>query len=310
METRKLGSSDLFVTAVGFGCMSIGTDKREAQKILETAYELGIRYFDTADLYDQGVNEEIVGDFLKTVANDVMVATKVGNRFTPGKEGWTWDPSKTYIKEQVKSSLSRLKVDKIDLYQLHGGTMDDPLDEVIEAFEELKQESFIKEYGISSIRPTVINYFAKHSSITSVMMQHSLLDQRPEEQAYPLLKENGISVVTRGPVAKGIITDSGFAKKKETIAAKGYNGIPGDEVVKTVEKVRAWGMENGYTLEELAVQYNLAHRPVASVVVGASSSQQIQETVKALDANPLTKEQLEEVKSLLPFHKYEAHRLS
>ncbi|QPC46767.1 aldo/keto reductase [Mangrovibacillus cuniculi] len=309
METRKLGSSNLFVTAVGFGCMSIGTDKRQAKKILETAYDQGIRYFDTADLYDQGVNEEIVGEFLKSVGNDIILATKVGNRFTPGEEGWTWDPSKKYIKEQVKSSLARLKVDKIDLYQLHGGTMDDPLDEVIEAFEELKQECFIQEYGISSIRPTVINYFTKHSSIASVMIQHSMLDQRPEEQAYPLLDSNRISVVTRGPVAKGILTESGFAKKKEMIRAKGYNGMPGEEVIRTVEKVREWGMENGYTLEELALQYNLAHNPVASVVVGASSPEQITETVKAFHSTPLTKEQLKELKSLLPFYKYEAHRI-
>src|SRR5699024_9940956 len=137
--------------------------------------------FDTADLYDYGVNEKIVGKTLQSVRDEVIIATKVGNRFTEGVEGWSWDPSKKYIKEAVKNSLSRLQTDYIDLYQLHGGTIEDPIDETIEAFEELKSEGYIREYGISSIRPNVINEFLKQSSIQSVMMQYSLLDRRPEK---------------------------------------------------------------------------------------------------------------------------------
>ena len=132
--------------------------------------------------------------------------------------GWSWDPSKSYIKEAVKQSLKRLGTDYIDLYQLHGGTIEDPIDETIEAFEELKAEGYIRYYGISSIRPNVIREYVKKSNIVSVMMQYSILDRRPEEEALPLLHEHGISVVTRGPLAKGLLSD----KMLEKVSQKGY----------------------------------------------------------------------------------------
>ena len=117
---------------------------------------------DTADLYDFGTNEEIVGEAIKNRRQDLILATKGGNRFEKGKPGWDWDPSKAYIKEAVKQSLKRLQTDYIDLYQLHGGTIDDPIDETIEAFEELVEEGVIRYYGISSIRPNVIKEYAKN----------------------------------------------------------------------------------------------------------------------------------------------------
>src|SRR5690606_3990438 len=107
--------------------------------------------------------------------------TKVGNRMIPGEDRWVWDASKTYIMEAVKDSLRRLGTDYIDLYQLHGGTMEDDATETIEAFEALKKEGVIRQYGISSIRPNVIKRFLTNSSAVSVMMQYSLLDRRPEE---------------------------------------------------------------------------------------------------------------------------------
>src|SRR5699024_6403991 len=103
----------------------------------------------------------------------------------------SWDPSKKHIKTAVKQSLQRLHTDYIDLYQLHGGTIDDPIDETIEAFEELKTEGLIREYGISSIRPNVIKQYIEKSSIRSVMMQYNLLDRRPEE-TMRLLAKHGI----------------------------------------------------------------------------------------------------------------------
>ncbi len=151
MRKRKLGTSDLDISEVGLGCMSLGTEKNKALSILDEAIELGINYLDTADLYDRGRNEEIVGDAIQNRRQDIILATKAGNRWDDGSEGWYWDPSKAYIKEAVKKSLTRLKTDYIDLYQLHGGTIEDNIDETIEAFEELKQEGVVRYYGISSI---------------------------------------------------------------------------------------------------------------------------------------------------------------
>lgn len=189
MEKRQLGCSDLYVSRLGLGCMSLGTDEKAAHEIIEAALAEGINYFDTADLYDFGKNENIVGQALKNIREQVIIATKVGNRWTDSKKSWSWDPSKAYIKEEVKQSIKRLGTDYIDLYQLHGGTLDDPIDETIEAFEELRAEGFIKHYGISSIRPNVIRAYISKSNIVSVMMQYSILDRRPEEEALPLLQK-------------------------------------------------------------------------------------------------------------------------
>src|SRR4051812_26030747 len=220
MKKRKLGHSDLYVTELGLGCMSIGTEEKAARLIIETALEEGINYFDTADLYEFGENERIVGEALKPVREQVILATKVGNRWKPDKSGWSWDASKAYIKEEVKNSLKRLGTDYIDLYQLHGGTIDDPIDETIEAFEELKAEGFIRYYGISSIRPNVIQEYTQKSNLVSVMMQYSLLDRRPEEEVLPLLHQHDISVITRGSLARGLLSNEMMKKVSPSIREK------------------------------------------------------------------------------------------
>ena len=138
--------------------------------------------------------------------DDIVIGTKVGNRPTEDG-GTTWDPSKKYIKESVKGSLKRLGLDHIDLYQLHGGTIDDPLDETISAFNELKQEGIIKAYGISSIRPNVIDYYLKHSEIETIMSQFNLIDNRPE-QLLSDIHAKGVKVLARGPVFKGLLTSN------------------------------------------------------------------------------------------------------
>ena len=104
LKKRKLGNSDLWVTELGLGCMSIGTEEKKAREIIETALDEGINYFDSADLYDFGENETIVGAALKDVREKVIIATKVGNHWNPDKTGWSWDPSKSHIKEAVKQS--------------------------------------------------------------------------------------------------------------------------------------------------------------------------------------------------------------
>ena len=203
MEKRRLGKSNLYVSTLGLGCMSLGTDEKKATEIVHKALEFGVNYFDTADLYDYGVNEKIVGQALQPVRDKVIIATKAGNRWEDGQTGWVWDASKSYIKEAAKKSLKRLGTDYIDLFQLHGGTMEDRIEEVIEAFEELKDEGYIRYYGISSIRPTVIQEYAKRSNIVSVMMQYSILDRRPEEEVNPLLQHRGIHIVEEGHSRKG-----------------------------------------------------------------------------------------------------------
>ncbi|MGD6841461.1 aldo/keto reductase [Bacillus infantis] len=306
MKKRELGKSGLYVSELGFGCMSLGTDALEGKKIIEAALEEGINYFDTADLYDFGENEKIVGEALKEVRENVIIATKAGNRWNEAKDGWSWDPSKAYIKEAVKGSLKRLGTDYIDLYQLHGGTLDDPIDETIEAFEELKEEGFIRHYGISSIRPNVIREYAKRSNIASVMMQYSILDRRPEETALPLLKENAISAVVRGPLAKGMLSDKMLGKASGSVKENGYLDYSYKELEDVLGRLK--DAAGNRSMTELAFQYVLSNPAVASVAAGASSAAQVRENARAAAAGPLSAEELAAIQSISLANQYGQHR--
>lgn len=302
MKKTRLGTSDLFVSELGLGCMSLGTEEKKAQAIIEAALEAGINYFDTADLYDYGVNEKLVGQALKGVREQVIIATKVGNRWNAQKDGWSWDSSKHYIKGAVKESLHRLGTDYIDLYQLHGGTIEDRMDETIEAFEELKSEGLIRYYGISSIRPNVIREYVQKANIISVMMQYSLLDRRPEEEALPLLEKKKISVVTRGSLAKGILSN----KDLEKVSTSGYLDYSSKELQELIPALKE--KLGTRSLAQAALRYNLAHPAVAAVVVGASSVQQVKENAAAVEVPPLTTEEMTLIQDLTKANQYLEHR--
>ncbi|MGM9925930.1 MAG: aldo/keto reductase [Bacillus sp. (in: firmicutes)] len=305
MKKRRLGNSDLYVSEIGLGCMSLGTEQAKAEKIIHTALDQGINYFDTADLYDFGANEEIVGKALKPVRNDIILATKVGNKWNDEQTGWSWDASKAYIKEAVKASLSRLKTDYIDLYQLHGGTMEDNHEEVIQAFEELIEEGVIRYYGISSIRPNVIKSFVADSRLISVMMQYSLLDRRPEEWM-PLLTENETSIIARGPVAKGLLTDKMLKKATDSIKENGYLQYSYDELSEALTQIQEAFPSR--TLQEVALQYVLSHPAVGAIIPGASSPEQVIANVKATQAKPLSDDELQLLRSLTVADTYSQHR--
>lgn len=306
MLKRRLGHSELFVSELGLGCMSLGTDERRAHLVIETALEEGINYYDTADLYDFGVNERIVGNALKNVREQVVIATKVGNRWNESRTSWKWDPSKAYIKEAVKQSLTRLGTDYIDLYQLHGGTINDNIEETIEAFEELKVEGYIRYYGISSIRPNVIREYAKKSNMISVMMQYSLLDRRPEEVVLPVLKEQGFSVVCRGALAKGILTEKKWDDFSSSIQENGYLDYTSSELKDLLLFLKE--KFGNRPLTEIATHYCLANPAIASVVTGASTPEQIKKNVKAVKSPALTKEELDFFKHFTKASVYQYHR--
>ncbi|ASS98974.1 oxidoreductase [Geobacillus thermocatenulatus] len=306
MNKRRIGTSDLYVSEIGLGCMSLGTDENHAIYLIHEALERGINYLDTADLYDRGLNEEFVGKAVKGKRGQVIIATKVGNRWRPDGSGWDWDPSKAYIKQAVKESLRRLQTDYIDLYQLHGGTIDDPIDETIEAFEELKQEGVIRWYGISSIRPNVIREYVKRSNIVSVMMQYSLLDRRPEEW-FPLLREHNISVIARGPVAKGLLTSRPLEQAGSAVKQHGYLDYSYEELQALIPKLKEKS-EKRRSLTATALQFCLYDPVVAAVIPGASRLRQLEENIAAASAPPLGRDEYEWLKQMTKRSVYEAHR--
>ncbi|UOQ42637.1 aldo/keto reductase [Halobacillus salinarum] len=306
MNKRQLGNSELYVSEISLGCMSLGTDKEKAKSIIDRALDAGINYLDTADLYNFGLNEQIVGEAIKGRREDLILGTKVGNHFTPGQEGWTWDPSKTHIKRGVKDSLQRLKTEYIDLYQLHGGTIDDPIDESIEAFEELKKEGYIRAYGISSIRPNVIKEYVEKSSIASVMMQYNALDRRPEEEVLELLGNHNISVLARGPLAKGMLSSKGEEKASKK-AEEGFLDYSYEELMAIIKKWQDYASDDR-SLTALALQYVLHHPTVATAVFGASSLEQLEDNLSYLKASPLTEQIFGELQSMTSPITYQKHR--
>ncbi|MDH9398463.1 aldo/keto reductase [Staphylococcus epidermidis] len=272
---KNILKSGIEISELGLGCMSLGTDYKKAQPIIESAIDNGITYFDTADIYDQGVNEEIVGKALKKYQNrdDIVIGTKVGNRLTDDGH-MTWDPSKKHIKESVKGSLKRLGLNHLDLYQLHGGTIDDPLDETISAFDELKQEGYIRAYGISSIRPNVIDYYLKNSQIETLMSQFNLIDNRPESLINDV-HDKQVKILARGPVFKGLLT----SKSVDAIDEKFKNGVldyTQDELGSTIASIK----ELESNLTALSFKYLTSHDAMGSIIVGASSVEQLEENVR------------------------------
>lgn len=297
MNYRKIGKSDLLVSEIGFGCMSLGDDKSENIKLLREAQNSGINYFDTADLYQKGQNEVTIGKAFREVRKEVIIATKVGNKWRDDYSGWDWNPSKSYILQAVDQSLRRLQTDYIDLYQLHGGTIDDPIDDTISAFETLKQQGKILHYGISSIRPNVIREYINRSEIISVMMQYSLLDRRPEESCLKLLINNNIGVIARGTLAIGLLIDK---------PATDYLNYSAKEVEITANSVKSLS-QNNRSAVNVALGYVLKHSAINSSVVGIRTSEQLA-TVLGYESIPISKNEYQLLKGSIVANTYDQHR--
>ncbi|WP_430785428.1 aldo/keto reductase [Virgibacillus flavescens] len=305
MKTNQLGKSDVYISELTLGCMSLGTDSQEASKIIDQALDTGINHLDTADLYDFGVNEEIVGKAIQNKRKDIILTSKVGNNFDRNKKDWHWDPSRSHIKNGLKDSLRRLQTDYLDFYMLHGGTLDDPIDETISAFDELKQEGVIRAYGISSIRPNVIREYVKRSSIDGVMMQYNMLDRRPEEEILDLLNQHDISVLARGPLAKGFLTDNGV-EQIEKKAQDGFLDYSQGELLQIHQKLS--NTLNGASLNNTAFHYILHHPAVASAVFGASTVDQVKSNSDHYTGNPLNNELYQSLQAITKPIKYDKHR--
>ena len=300
---KNVLKSGIELSEVGLGCMSLGTEYDKAESIIESAIDQGITYFDTADIYDKGINEKIVGKALKKYQNrdDIVIGTKVGNHLKD--DGSTfWDPSKKYIKSAVKDSLKNLGLDELDLYQLHGGTIDDPLDETISAFDELKQEGIVRAYGISSIRPNVIRYYLEHSQIETLMSQFNLIDNRPEDLVDEV-NANNVKILARGPIFKGLLT-ANSSKALDNKFNEGIFDYTYQELGETIASVKE--VENNLTA--LTFKYLKSQAALGSIIVGASSPAQLEENIKNYEAaQAIGNEQLKAARERVKNLQYTQH---
>jgi len=285
MKYNTFKKSGITVSEISFGCMSLTADTKDNDHIINKAIDNGITLFDTADLYEKGQNEMVLGSAVKQKRKDIVISTKVGNKWRDDGKGWDWCPSKKYILEAADKSLERLQTDYIDIYLLHGGTINDPQDEIVEAFEILMQSGKIRSYGISSIRPNVIKQYAGKTNISAVMTQYSLLDRRPEQETLQLLLQNDIGVMARGTVASGLLIDK---------PAKDYLDISAMEIKKIIDSIQN-NINQGRSQHQAAVKYVTSHNAIVTAVAGIRTMQQLDEAIITANADNLS---IDEVKNL------------
>jgi aryl-alcohol dehydrogenase-like predicted oxidoreductase len=298
MNYRILGNSNLDISEIGFGCMSLGDNAADNVSLVHSALDKGINFFDTADLYQHGHNEALLGKALEGRRDSAIIATKVGNQWKSDGTGFEWNPRKEYILKAVEDSLTRLGTDYIDLYQLHGGTLEDPIDDVIAAFELLQQQGKIRYYGISSIRPNVIREYVKRSNIVSVMMQYSLLDRRPEESILPLLDQEHVGLLVRGAIAKGLLAGKpaepyfNYKEEEITAAAKAVASLSGEE----------------RSPAQTALRFVLEQPVVSSAVVGIRTLPQLEEAAGVSETPLLAAAGIQVLRNALEVNYYDQHR--
>ncbi|BAK17218.1 aldo/keto reductase [Solibacillus sp. FSL W7-1472] len=296
MKKRQLGTSNLHISEISLGCMSLPPNPAEAEEVIHAAIDAGINYFDTADLYNKGENEKVVGTALKQHRHNIYLASKVGNRWEEGKEGWGWDTSANYINKALRDSLQRLQTDYLDLYQLHGGTTEDNWEEITDTFESLKKEGLIREYGISSIRPNVFMPFLQNSDAISNMMQFNIFDERASE-FFDSIQQTGASVVTRGSIAKGLLTNEWRTRLKPFMS---YDEADANDVLQKIEQ--QFG-----DVHAAALAFNLQYPTVASTVIGARTLTQLKQNLDAYEKAQLL-QNISEIDKWTKTDRYTEHR--
>ncbi|OOG77220.1 aldo/keto reductase [Algoriphagus sp. A40] len=281
---------------IALGCMSLPENFSEAEKILHKALDSGITFFDTADMYQKGKSEDNLGRALKAKRSQVLISTKVGNQWNSSGTAWSWNPRKAYILKAIEESLKRLRTDYLDLYQLHGGTLDDPWQDTLEAFEILKEQGKICAFGISSIRPNVIRKVMAMNPPATIMMQYNPLDRRPEEEVFPLLEKTETRVLVRGALAKGILLDKPLT---------GFLDIPKEKVA----EIKAEIHRLGFSPEAVLIRYGLMEKAIGSLVIGASSIEQVEKITKGYEESQAVPDELiQELKRKFSPNLYQDHR--
>src|SRR3981189_3645025 len=214
MQKRKLGKSNLEVSALGLGCMGLSygygpaVDQKEGISLIRAAVERGVTFFDTAEVYGPFTNEELVGEALAPLRDQVVIATKFGFKPDPsGGPRWSsLDSRPEHIKEVAEASLKRLKTDVIDLFYQHRVDLNVPIEDVAGAVKDLIQEGKVKHFGLSEARARTLRRAHAVQAVAALQSEYSLFWRGPEETVMPTLEELGIGFVPFSPLGKGFLT--------------------------------------------------------------------------------------------------------
>jgi aryl-alcohol dehydrogenase-like predicted oxidoreductase len=309
MQKRKLGNSGLEVSALGLGCMGMSQsygpapDRQEQISLIRTAVERGVTFFDTAEVYGPLVNEELVGEALSPLREQVVIATKFGFQLHPdGSPGWIGVNSRPeHIKEAVEGSLRRLKVDVIDLYYQHRVDPNVPIEDVAGAVKDLIQEGKVKHFGLSEAAAQTIRRAHAVQPVTAVQSEYSLWWRKPEEEVLPTLEELGIGFVPYSPLGKGFLTgkidentrfsDSDIRNRipRFTPEARQTNQALVDLLGKIAEQKQA-------TPAQIALAWLLAQKAWIVPIPGTRKLERLDENIRAT-AVELTPDDLREIEN-------------
>ncbi|QQG40279.1 MAG: aldo/keto reductase [Candidatus Aenigmatarchaeota archaeon] len=309
MKFRALGSTGLSVSEIGMGCWAIGgdqfgnsygpTDDDVSLAAIRKAVDMGVAFFDTADVYGHGHSEELLGKALANVRDRVFIATKVGYDFYQ-KRGKVFDEE--YVRFALEQSLKRLGTNYIDLYQMHNPSLAEAQSEnVCAVFRELKKEGLIRHWGISIHDPKEGVIAIKTTKPETIQVAYNIFNQSAAQELFAVAKENGVGIIAREPLANGFL--SGKYDETSTFQPGDVrnDAIAKDTIVTYVRmarRVHELLNERKETLAQLALKFVLQHDAVSVAIPGAKTPEQAEENAMASDVMPLQTGELARLRGL------------
>lgn len=313
MQKRTLGESDLEVSALGLGCMGMSfsygppADKKEMIKLIRTAVERGVTFFDTAEVYGPYTNEELVGEALAPFRGKVVIATKFGFNLDPqhdprgmqGSPGLNSQPE--HIKQAVEGSLKRLRVDAIDLLYQHRVDPNVPIEDVAGTVKELIEEGKVKRFGLSEAGAQTIRRAYAVQPVTALQSEYSLWTRGPEAEILPTLEELGIGFVPYSPLGKGFLT--GKMSEQTTFDRSDFRStLPRftPEALKAnqalIDLLSSIAQQKNATPAQIALAWLLAQKPWIVPIPGTTKPERLEENIGAA-AIELTSDDLRNIES-------------
>ncbi|HTS10909.1 MAG TPA: aldo/keto reductase [Candidatus Limnocylindrales bacterium] len=293
MQKRKLGKTNLEVSAIGLGCMGMSfgygppMDRQQAISLIRAAVERGVTFFDTAEVYGPFTNEELVGEALAPFRKQVAIATKFAFKIENGKQAGL-DSRPQHIKEVAEASLKRLKTDVIDLFYQHRVDPNVPIEDVAGAVKDLIQQGKVKHFGLSEAGAQTIRRAHKVQPVAALQSEYSLWWREPEKEIIPTLEELGIGFVPFSPLGKGFLTgainkDTQFDKTDFRNIVPRFSAENRDANQAVVDLVAHFANQKKVTPAQVALAWLLAKKPWIVPIPGTTKLHRLEENLEAVN---------------------------